>query len=276
MPNIGYMHPYIVHGAIGFLLAGVLLRLIALPRRWSWANQAAALFLVLGAGAAVLAVQSGTDAHGPVERIPGVRAAVSDHEEWGDRTRNVFLVIAGLEIAALALPARERVIRYASAALGIVGAVFVVITGDLGGDIVYSYAGGPGIRSGDPLDVHRAFLAGAYNEAMLDRREGKNAEAAMLIDEISKRAPNDPDVQMLHIESLLRDTHNAQGALTALDSVRPPANSPRVARTLAVLRANALVAVGRPDSARAVLQQLIKDSPPQFAARYRAMLDSIK
>jgi uncharacterized membrane protein len=276
MPNIGFAHPYVIHGAIGFLLAGVLLRLIAIPRRWSWANPAAALFLILGAGAAVVAVRSGTDAHAPVERIPGVREAVMDHEEWGERTRNVFLFVALLEVGALALPARARAIRLASAAVGVVGAVFVVITGDLGGDIVYEHGGGPGLRWGSAEDIHNTYKSGLYNEAMLDRREGKSAEAAQLIDELAKRWPNDPDIRVLRIESRIRDAHDGVGALAMLDSMAPPTDNPRAARSLAILRANALVAAGKPDSARAILQELIKNNPGPLAARYQAMLDSIK
>ena len=44
---------------------------------------------LLAALAAVrVRTQSGTAAHGPVERIPGVRPAVQEHEEWGERTQN--------------------------------------------------------------------------------------------------------------------------------------------------------------------------------------------
>src|SRR5256885_15776108 len=59
------------------------------------------VLLLVGTVGAVLAVQSGTAAHGPVERVPGARAAVMEHEEWGQRTRNIFLIVAALELVAL-------------------------------------------------------------------------------------------------------------------------------------------------------------------------------
>ncbi len=59
--------------------------------------------LLLGTGAAVIAVQSGGDAHGPVERVPGARDMVEEHEEWGERTRNVFFLVVALELLALIL-----------------------------------------------------------------------------------------------------------------------------------------------------------------------------
>src|SRR2546422_9497689 len=57
-------------------------------------------------------------------RVPGARAAVMEHEEWGERTRNIFLVVAALEIAAL-IPAVQRWrkgVRIASAVVGLAGA----------------------------------------------------------------------------------------------------------------------------------------------------------
>src|SRR2546427_7722854 len=126
----------------------------------------------------VLAVQSGTAAHGPVERVPGARAAVMEHEEWGQRTRNIFLIVAALELVALV----PRVSRWrkgmltASGVVGLMGAASLYEAAEHGGDLVYGYAGGVGIRSGDPADVARLLVAGLYQQGMLDRRQGKPAE----------------------------------------------------------------------------------------------------
>src|SRR5437867_3227725 len=99
---------------------GVLLRCVSLTGRAAFTGPAAAVLLLVGTVAAVLAVQSGTAAHGPVERVPGARAAVIEHEEWGERTRNIFVVVAALEIAALA-PALSRWRRWVLAASAVVG-----------------------------------------------------------------------------------------------------------------------------------------------------------
>src|SRR5881397_799888 len=98
---MGYYHPQIVHFAIALLVDGVVFRAISLMGRPAFVAPAATTLLLIGTIAAWLAAQSGTAAHGPVERVPGARAAVMEHEEWGIRTRNVFLVVAALEIAAL-------------------------------------------------------------------------------------------------------------------------------------------------------------------------------
>jgi len=99
--SLAALHPQIVHFVIALLFVGVLFRCVSLTGRVPFAGPAARVLLLVGTGAAVLAVQSGTAAHGPVERVPGARAAVMEHQEWGQRTRNIFLVVAALEIAAL-------------------------------------------------------------------------------------------------------------------------------------------------------------------------------
>ncbi len=119
------------------------------------------------------AVQSGTDAHDKAESIPGVRAAVMAHEDAGHDTRNVFLVVALFEIAALMMmkkPGIAKGMLALSAVGGLVGLYFVYEAGDLGGDIVYEYAGGVGVRSGDTSDVRHLLVAGLYNNLRLDAR----------------------------------------------------------------------------------------------------------
>src|SRR2546423_12695681 len=115
MPNIGDYHPMIVHFVIALVILGVIFRWISLTGRAPFSGPAGATLLLLGALAAVLAVHSGTDAHGPVERIPGVRQAVMDHEDAGHWARNVFLVVALLEI--IALVAKKRSVQIARVAL---------------------------------------------------------------------------------------------------------------------------------------------------------------
>src|SRR2546426_10323787 len=115
MPNIGAYHPIIVHFAIALLVLGVIFRWVSLTGRAPFTGPAAATVLILGAAAAVLAVHSGTDAHGPVERIPGVRQAVMDHEEAGDWARNVFPVVAALRVVALLRHKRHGPIARAGA-----------------------------------------------------------------------------------------------------------------------------------------------------------------
>jgi len=269
--SLAALHPQVVHFVIALLFVGVLLRCVSLTGRVPFTGPAAAVLLLLGTGAAVLAVQSGTAAHGPVERVPGARAAVTQHEEWGERTRNIFLVVAALEIAAL-VPAVSRWrkgVLAASALVGLGGAVSLYEAADLGGDLVYAYAGGVGIRSGDPADVGRLLVAGLYHEAMLERKAGKPTDAAQLIGQLAQRYPDDTSVRLLVVESLLVDKHDAKGALAALQWFPAAPDSRFLRFRVGLLRADALAAAGAPDSARLVLQGMSAEFSNNGAIRDR-------
>lgn len=275
MPNLAALHPQVVHLVLGLLIVGVLFRLLSFTGKMSWAGPAATALILLGTGASVVAVKSGDDAHGPVERVPGTRPIVIEHEELGEKTRNIFLVVTLLELVSLAVAGKgQRVLRLGSAAIGLYGLTVLYETGEEGGELVYSYAGGVGIRTGDPEDVSRLLLAGQYHQAMLDRKNGKGAEAAALISEIARRYPADTSVILMQIESTLRDRNDPAGALAALDAFAPPADNRRLVMSAGMLRVDALAASGQKDAALAVLEELLKGAPDN--PRLQAKLDSLK
>ncbi len=270
MPNIGAYHPIIVHFAIALLILGVIFRWISLTGRAPFTGPAAATCLLLGAAAAFLAAHSGTDAHGPVERIPGVRQAVMDHEEAGEWARNVFLVVALLEIAALFAKRRSvqiaRVALWGSAVVGVFGFAAILKAADKGGDLVYAYAGGVGIRTGDTADVNRLYLAGLYQAAQQARAQHDSARAATLFTQLEREFPNDTNVRLLAIESLVHDRDAGRAALTALARFPVRADDRRLQLRVGFLKADAYLAAGKPDSARAVLEQL-RSSYPDMQGR---------
>jgi uncharacterized membrane protein len=263
MPNLAFYHPAIVHFVVALLSVGVFLRWVSLLGRFDWTRHAAAFLLIAGTVGAILAVQSGTNAHGPVERVPGARAAVQDHEDWGHKTRNLFLVVGALELLALGLgqkPAR-RWVYVGSALVGLAGGYCLFEAGEHGGDLVYNYAGGVGIRSGDATDVDRLLLAGLYQKAMADRRAGDSAGAAVLIGELVTRYPADTDIQLLGIESLLTDKHDPKAALAALQKLPPLPDSSRARSRRDMLAADVYAGAGHVDSARAILTRLVAQFP---------------
>lgn len=279
MPNLAALHPQVIHFAIALLLVGVAFRVISLSGRMLFTRHAAAALLLMGTVAAAVSVKSGMDAHGPVERIPGVRDLVIEHEELGEQARNVFFVVAAFELLALALARGAAVGKYAklayaaSALVGVYGSTVLYHAAEHGGQLVYEYAGGPGLRTGDPEDVERLLMAGLYTQAMADRRSGKGADAARLISEMSSRFPDDTTVQLLRVESLLLDAHDAATALVAARAVRVDETNARVATRKASLTADAFVALAQPDSAKAVLRAAVAAFPQ--STRLKAKLDSI-
>jgi uncharacterized membrane protein len=280
MPNLSTFHPQIVHFVVVLLVLGVALRCLSIVVRRPFVNYAAALCLVFGTVAAALAVKSGNDAHGPVERIPGVREAVIEHEEHGILARNIFFGVAALELLALGLAARPDVTRYArwahvgSAVVGLVAAVQLYEAAEHGGELVYSYAGGPGLRTGDPKDVERLLIAGLYNQSREDRRAGHLAEAGALVDELVRRMPTDPEARLLRVESLLLDHKNYALALAAVDSIAIDSSDVRLRARQAMLKTDAYIGQGKPDSARVVLAGAAAAMPQN--ARLKARLDSLR
>jgi uncharacterized membrane protein len=280
MPDIAMWHPQIVHFVIALSVVGVAARVISvfLPRgRASWIGSMATTLLVLAAVASVFAVQSGDQAHGPAERVPGAREAVHEHEEAGEAARNLLLGLAVIELLGLALMKRPRaavVVRAIAAAAGLWALYSVYEAGEEGGKVVYSYAGGVGTRSGQPADLAHLLTAGLYHNAMQARDDGRKGDAARWIDELVRIRPDDPDARMLAIESLLEDRGDARGAMAALDTLPAEPGNLRAILRGAALRARAFTVVGAPDSGRALLESLRRehaDNPRVQASIDRAL-----
>ena len=282
MPNLAQFHPQVVHFAVALLMLGSALRLLScfVLNRWRWISHSATLLLLLGALSAVISVKSGDDAHGPVARSPGARDLVIEHEEYGKSTRNVFLAVAAIELLSLGLRRKEstqkyaRYAVYASCAGCLFGLVPLYEAAEHGGELVYSYGGGPGLRTGDPKDTERLLLAGLYNQSRVDRREKRFAQSQALVREMVNRWPGDTAIRFLWAESLLLDAKDNAGALRVLDSIPVADTDARNRARKATLKADAFIALGNRDSARAVLIPVVAAFPAN--ARLKAKLDSLK
>lgn len=273
MLGIAAFHPQIVHFVVALIVVGVGFRWLSLAVKQAWLPIAAAALVSLGTLAAVAAVRSGADAHGAVERIPGVRPAVELHEEWGERARNVFLVLLVFEVFAAALAARQhpraRAAGWVSAFVGLVAVGVLYRAAAAGGELVYSYAGGVGIRSGDPADVNRLLIAAAHHQAAQDRRTGKLSEAAALMELVAGRFPEQLELQLAQVDSVLVDRKAPQAALVRLDSLRVPTEDTRMRIRAGLLRVSALSALGDSNAARQVLETLKSEFPTNPLIQHR-------
>lgn len=297
MPDIAALHPQVVHFVVASLFIGLPLYWLAFIPRLRVLRLTALILLVIGAGAAWVAFESGDQSNERAEDIPGARAAVEEHEEWGERTAILFSVLVGLQ--ALAFFVQRASDRQAAAvepveydpealppgyilrtsarsltaivALGWAAGLGVLYeTAEHGGDIVYGHAGGVGTRSGDPEDVQRLLMAGLYNESILDRAAGQYEDAARLVDEMARRYPDDPEVRLLLAESMIEDRQDGRGALRVLASLQAQSGGPTSLRQ-ALLRADAYRLLQLPDSARDALSTLPEGQRgrPDVAQRLR-------
>ncbi|HVZ48449.1 MAG TPA: tetratricopeptide repeat protein [Gemmatimonadaceae bacterium] len=263
MPNIALFHPQIVHFVVAGAGLGLFFRWVSLTGRLKWTDGAATTLILLGTVAAYFAVRSGTEAHGLAERIPGAAAAVQVHEEEGHDTLNLLLVIAAIEIVALvpALAPWRKALIIASGAVGVAGAYEIYSVGKAGGVLVYSYAGGVGVRSGDSTDVNNLLKAALYDRAMLSRSQKNHDGANAAFQDLATRFPGDAAVQMLAVESLLTDKKDYAGALAAIGRIPVPPDTARTYSRYQIDKADAFAGMGMKDSARAVLTPLAEKFP---------------
>ena len=228
---MGSYHPQVVHFAVALVFVGVGFRLLSLLRRFAWPNFAAAMLILLGTVACFAAVQTGTAAHGPVERIPGARPAVMEHEAWGERARNIFAVVSAVEIVVLGLTWAQHAAAFhasiLSAVIGLAGAGAMYAAASRGGELTYSYAGGVGTRSGTPEDVNRVFLAGVYQQALQDRQSGRVDDAMALIELAAGRLPSNLDLQLMSAEWLTDVKRDPAAAIQRIDSLQIPSTDTR-------------------------------------------------
>ena len=90
-----------------------------------------------------------------------MRPAVQEHEEWGERTQNALLILGVIELVGLAMWKSSKLkLAHGVAAVGALICVGMVYeTGEHGGTLVYSYAGGARVED-RRRERHRASVAG--------------------------------------------------------------------------------------------------------------------
>jgi uncharacterized membrane protein len=136
------LHPAIVHFPIVLLLLGAPLAILSIFWRRSGFPILVAAVLSLGAFGAIVATLTGEqDAEMVGEATGHADQVLDEHEEWGERARNIGIVAALLAMASAGLgfrwPSAGRPVA-ALAALVSVGAAFAVVqAGHYGGQLVY-------------------------------------------------------------------------------------------------------------------------------------------
>ena len=142
-PNL---HPLVVHFPIAWLIAAVIVDLVALvlPRA-AWAATTAAVLYPVGAASAIAAYLTGRQAAASV-LVPGMAHTIlRDHWNWALATTICYGLIAVLRVALLLRrgpPPRWARLSLAIAAL--LGMLLLFYTGEQGARLVYEY--GTGVR----------------------------------------------------------------------------------------------------------------------------------
>jgi uncharacterized membrane protein len=271
MPNLAEFHPQIVHFVVAGAGLGIFFRWVSLTGKLKWTDQAATALIVIGAVAGWFAASSGIAAHGVAERIPGAVHAVQEHEEAGLALRTGLIVLAVIELVLLvpAVAKWRKAGLIVSSLVGVWGVAGIYYAGHEGGELVYSYAGGVGTRSGDTTDVNNLVKAALYNRAALSRTQKNEAGAAAGFAELAAKFPEDQTIQIMGAESLVIDTKDYAGALTALAKIPQPADTARTYRRYLLAKVDAYIGAGKKDSAKAILEPLVAKAPNNKALQTR-------
>jgi predicted Zn-dependent protease len=117
--------------------------------------------------------------------------------------------------------------------------------------------------------VNRLFLAGLYQQALQDRKNGKNDQAMALVDMAAERFPSNLDLQLMAVEWTTEVRQDPALALRRLDALQISAENTRGRIRAGLARASALLAQGNRDGAKAVVQTLQAEFPNNAQVKRR-------
>ena len=137
------LHPAVVHFPIVLILLGMACAVVSVfVRRWHLPVLAAIVLSAGAAGAVVAAVTGGQDEEMAGELSGRAEQILEEHEEWGERTRNLALVTAVFAIGAAALSKVRlagRSVSVVTAVVSMAAAYSVAQAGHYGGQLVYRH-----------------------------------------------------------------------------------------------------------------------------------------
>ncbi len=137
-------HPFIVHFPVALLTVGFFCDAAGVLLRRDHLLRTGYLLLVLGAVSAIAAALTGNAAEDNAARVPGIAAALEQHESIS--TAATWLAI-GLALFRTHLTVRRKFagnLRFAYFVVAAATAVLIAVSGYTGGRMSYEY--GPGIR----------------------------------------------------------------------------------------------------------------------------------
>ncbi|MBE2180919.1 MAG: hypothetical protein IAE97_10650 [Chthoniobacterales bacterium] len=148
------LHPAVVHFPIVLILIGMVCAVVSVfIQRWHLHLLAAVVLSTAAVGAVVATVTGGQDEEMAGELSGPAEHALEEHEQWGERTRNLALVAAAFAIGAAALSKVRlagRSLSVITAVVSMAAAYSVAQAGHYGGQLVYRH--GLGINTAGASD----------------------------------------------------------------------------------------------------------------------------
>jgi uncharacterized membrane protein len=149
------LHPAIVHFPIALIFLGALLSTLTIFTRRGALPQFAAVTLLLAAGAAQVAINTGGDqAEAVLKRMPEAKPLILVHAEWGEWVRNIAVFAAISAVVALAfyrVANIRRVLAFITTLLAGAACYCVFETAEYGGAMVYHHGVGVHVVPGTTI-----------------------------------------------------------------------------------------------------------------------------
>ena len=146
------LHPAIVHFPIALIFLGALLTALTIFTRRGALPQFAAVTLILAAGAAQVAFNTGEDqVEAILQRMPEAKPLILAHAEWSEWVRNISVFAAISSVVALAFYRAtniRRVLAFITTLLAGAACYCVFQTVENGGAMVYHHGVGVQVSPG--------------------------------------------------------------------------------------------------------------------------------
>ncbi len=165
----------------------------------------------------------------------------------------VALLFVGVAMRVVSLTGKLSFTKSAATVLILLGTVATILAA----------------RSGDDAHGPAERIPGARDAVHEHEEAGRHEEAARLIKELARRRPDEIDVQLLMVESLIEDRSDGRAALAALEKLSVPPDNRRGRLQYGLHTAAAWELIGETDSARVALGQLQTDFPNSTAIQER-------
>jgi len=269
MEWLGQYHPFIAHFTIGLLPAGVLIFIIYFWSKHEWFLYTAATLFTLSTLASIISWYTGDIAHELVERIPGVREAIHNHEYWANIVMRSNIVLSALTLVYIKFKDKE-ILRYNQdaahwlvATVGIWCVIAVILTGKNGGNLVFDYMVAGGARGNTAESINRQANAYYYNQ--LDYLKSTNEYSKMIsvYREIETNFPENVDFKIMYAEFLFQQLNQGQEAITKLNEAMSLIKDPtsRVYERALIVKHRAYTSLNDKAGQDAVLADLTKNFP---------------
>jgi uncharacterized membrane protein len=166
LPPWNGAHPEIVHFPIALLITAPIFVLLALflPSRRKAFALSALILMGLGAIGAIVAVEAGEAGEENAKRIPAAIQTLHEHQELGERTRNVFIaltIVFGVTVVAERRLARALPAIYVAFLVLYMGGLLVLVNAAHRGGLLVHYYGAHAPIRGAPAAASTGSPPGA-------------------------------------------------------------------------------------------------------------------